>query len=368
MTPRLICRRLILISTVLTTFVIHLYTTLLEQVPTQLCSSRSFDGQDINHYRDGHGPNNESSVPPVNHTHYYLNLNSLHATPNAPLLVLTPVLRRDREYIERFFDLLGRTTYPAHLISVAFLVTDPNLRQPIEAAIARYYDSKRGWLRPSSTSWSPLSNHRSSFLSSPTSFARIDVYERFYRFERDRAYARSQMARMRNFLLASALRDHHAWVAWVDMDIVDYDPSIFENLMRHDVDVIVPNALLHRPQDNAFWAYDRNNWAETDESLLRQIYMDEDELVMEGNNELSPRRSLMVDMPTHLGIDHRVPLDGTGATFMVVKSNVHREGANFPAFVYKHQLESEAFGKVANALGFSVYGVPGCKIFHAERI
>lgn len=72
-------------------------------------------------------------------------------------------------------------------------------------------------------------------------------------------------------------------------------------------------------------------------------------------------------MPTHLGPDYRVPLDGVGASFLLVKSHVHREGANFPAFAYQHLVEAEAFGKVANAMGFSVYGVPGYIVYHAER-
>jgi hypothetical protein len=75
----------------------------------------------------------------------------------------------------------------------------------------------------------------------------------------------------------------------------------------------------------------------------------------------------MVDMPTHLGKDHKVPLDGVGATFTLVKANVHREGANFPAYPFHHQVETEGFAKMAKAMGFSVVGLPSYLIYHIEN-
>lgn len=92
----------------------------------------------------------------------------------------------------------------------------------------------------------------------------------------------------------------------------------------------------------------------------------------------------MVDMPTHLGKLDKVPLDGVvcfirvrfkmpysfidsfrqGATFTLVKAHVHREGANFPAFPFQHQVETEGFAKMAKAMGFGVYGLPSYLIYH----
>lgn len=89
----------------------------------------------------------------------------------------------------------------------------------------------------------------------------------------------------------------------------------------------------------------------------------------------------MVDMPTHLGKLNKVPLDGVvsknngmmavnidmcikGATFTLVKAQVHREGANFPPYAFQHQVETEGFAKMAKAMGFGVYGLPGYLIYH----
>lgn len=97
----------------------------------------------------------------------------------------------------------------------------------------------------------------------------------------DGPYQRSLMARARNILLTAALREYHSWVAWIDVEVVDYPPTIFDDLMRANVDVIVPNCLLQR-EDHVFWAYDRNNWAETDYSLDMQQRVGQDYIMMEG--------------------------------------------------------------------------------------
>lgn len=200
---------------------------------------------------------------------YYLNLNSLNATSEARergehLLVLTPLTNttRDKMFLERYFELLDRSTYPNHLISIGLLVTDPSLVNS---------DSFIHQIQQWQGRWS-------------NAFNDIHVYERYMpdlHVENHGSYQRSLMARARNILLTAALREHHSWVAWIDVQVVDYPPTIFDDLMRANVDVIVPNCLLQR-EDHVFWAYDRNNWAETDYSLDLQQRVGQDYIMMEG--------------------------------------------------------------------------------------
>jgi hypothetical protein len=172
------------------------------------------------------------------------------------------------------------------------------------------------------------------------------------------------MARSRNYLLTAALREEHAWVLWLDVDVVEYEPKILEDMISVNVDVLVPNCLLKRP-DGDFWGYDKNNWQETNASIAIQEKIKNPEFVLlEGYYEFETKRKLMIDMPTHLGKLEKEPLDGVGGTFTLVKAHVHREGANFPAFTYKHQVETEGFAKMAKAMGFGVYGLPGYIIYH----
>ncbi|KAI7883567.1 hypothetical protein K492DRAFT_205372 [Lichtheimia hyalospora FSU 10163] len=349
-------KRLIALGTVLFILFVYTFSTF---VTTQSHSvSTSCQEETPRRLAQPHLPSSSSSsklsssILSSSSSTYYLNLNNLNATSKARergehILVLTPLTNTTRanSFLERYFELLDRSTYPNHLISIGLLVTEQSLIDSNS-----FMQQIQQW----QGRWS-------------NAFNDIHVYERHMpdlHIQHNGPYQRSLMARARNVLLTAALREYHSWVAWIDVEVIDYPPSIFDDLMRANVDVIVPNCLLQR-EDHVFWAYDRNNWAETDYSLDMQQRVGQDYIMMEGYNDVASGRSLLVDMPTHLGSDHRVRLDSVGTTFTLVKSHVHREGANFPPFVYQHQVETEAFGKVANAMGFSVYGVPGYTVYHA---
>jgi hypothetical protein len=51
-------------------------------------------------------------------------------------------------------------------------------------------------------------------------------------------------------------------------------------------------------------------------------------------------------------------LDGVGATALLVKADVHRDGAMFPPFPFYHLIESEGFCKMAKRLGWKCFGLP----------
>ncbi|KAI9473766.1 MAG: glycosyltransferase family 62 protein [Benjaminiella poitrasii] len=289
----------------------------------------------------------------------FLNLNHLEATANAKeeqehILILTP-LKNAAVYLPRYFELIDRLTYPKDLITVAFLVSDTTddtiniLKEKADDFLNRQDPSQR--------------------------YHEIAIYEKDFDFHlpEDKRHTfelqplrRSFMARSRNYLLTAALREYHSWVLWLDVDVVEYPTTIIEDLQSVDVDVVVPNCLL-QTDDGSFWAYDKNNWQETDESIEMQKELDPEYVLLEGYYEFLTNRYLMVDMPTHLGKFAKVPLDGVGATFTLVKANVHREGANFPPYVYKHQVETEGFAKMAKAMGFGVYGLPGYLIHHIRN-
>jgi cellulose synthase/poly-beta-1,6-N-acetylglucosamine synthase-like glycosyltransferase len=198
------------------------------------------------------------------------------------ILVLTP-LKDAVPYLDRYFELLDETTYPNHLISLAFLVSDTTdntieeLQRHAETLQSRFW-----WNR----------------------FHDIRVFRKDFKFDlpNDQRHKyemqplrRSVMARSRNYLLTSALRDEFQYVAWVDVDVVKYPATIFEDLIAADEDVVVPNCLLDR-QDGAFFAYDRNNWQETQQSLEMQKDLDEDFVLLEGYYEFPTHRYLVSDL------------------------------------------------------------------------
>ena len=55
---------------------------------------------------------------------------------------------------------------------------------------------------------------------------------------------------------------------------------------------------------------------------------------------------------------HIIDLDGVGGTALLVKADVHRDGAMFPPFPFYHLIETEGFAKMARRLGWKSYGLP----------
>lgn len=53
-----------------------------------------------------------------------------------------------------------------------------------------------------------------------------------------------------------------------------------------------------------------------------------------------------------------VDLDGVGGTALLVKADVHRDGAMFPPFPFYHLIETEGFAKMAMRLGWRSSGLP----------
>jgi hypothetical protein len=53
-----------------------------------------------------------------------------------------------------------------------------------------------------------------------------------------------------------------------------------------------------------------------------------------------------------------IDLDGVGGTALLVKADVHRDGAMFPPFPFYHLIETEGFAKMARRLGWKSYGLP----------
>lgn len=53
-----------------------------------------------------------------------------------------------------------------------------------------------------------------------------------------------------------------------------------------------------------------------------------------------------------------VNLDGVGGTALLVKGDVHRDGAMFPPFPFYHLIETEGFAKMAKRLGWNSFGLP----------
>lgn len=88
--------------------------------------------------------------------------------------------------------------------------------------------------------------------------------------------------------------------------------------------------------------------------------MGPDDILLEGYAELPTYRSLMAYMAdTKNPRPNRIiDLDGVGGTALMVKADVHRDGAMFPPFPFFHLVETEGFARMAKRLGYTVHGLP----------
>lgn len=167
----------------------------------------------------------------------HVDLNSVRSTRNAVsnkerVLILTP-LKDAAPYLEQHFDLISQLSYPHHLIDLAFLVSDSTddtlalLAKELER-IQRRTDN--------------LPFHSTMIVEKDFGVhLSQNVEERHgYLAQGPR---RKTMGKARNFLLSAALKPEHSWVYWRDVDLKDSPPSIVEDFVAHDRDILVPSML-----------------------------------------------------------------------------------------------------------------------------
>lgn len=172
----------------------------------------------------------------------HIDLNPVASTRDAVVhqervLLLSP-LRDAAFYLPTFFDLLSQLTYPHHLIDLAFLVGD----------------TTDDTLAVMATELSRIQNSTDQFMP----FRSATIIEKDFNVTlsqnsvSDRhagaiqGTRRKALGRARNYLLSTALKPDHSWVYWRDVDIVESPPSIIEDFVAHDRDVLVPNIWFHR--------------------------------------------------------------------------------------------------------------------------
>lgn len=302
----------------------------------------------------------QRAPPPV--VHY--NLNNLTSTGEAAangerVLILTPLSR----FYQGYWDNIVRLNYPHELISVGFIL--PRNTEGDKALAALEKAISKTQAGPIDNRFASISILRQDFDAPIVS---QDEKER-HKLENQKA-RRESMARARNSLLFTTLGPSTSWVLWLDGDIVETPASLIQDLTYHDRPVIVPNCYQRFYNTEAkqmdMRPYDYNSWVDSETAAGLAEGMGPDEILLEGYAEIPTYRSLMAYMADRSNPDPKrvVQLDGVGGTALMVKAEVHRDGAMFPAFPFYHLVETEGFAKMARRLGYSVFGLPDYFVYH----
>ena len=175
------------------------------------------------------------------------------------------------------------------------------------------------------------------------------------------------MSRARNSLLFTTLGPSTSWVLWLDSDIIETPATLIQDLAAHNKPIIVPNCFQRftdpKTRQPSERPYDFNSWQDSDTAKDLGSTMGPDDILLEGYADMATYRTLMAYLAEDNGDPKsEIPLDGVGGTALLVKAEVHRDGAMFPPFSFYHLIETEGFAKMAKRLGWSSTGLPNYKV------
>lgn len=161
-------------------------------------------------------------------------------------------MRNAIEHIWHFFHLVDSLTYPRHLIHLAILVSDSSDRtyaRALELADERQYSrSYRG------RRYGRISVFQQDFAATEGSeagaYTGANVGKERHEYDAQ-VGRRKALGKSRTWLLNSAMAPEVDWALWLDVDLVDYEPTLIERLMEHahaegptgGADVVVPNCV-----------------------------------------------------------------------------------------------------------------------------
>ena len=294
--------------------------------------------------------------PPV--VHYYLNNLTTTSEPienRETVLVLTPLARFYQEY----WDNLLALSYPHELISLGFIIPKGRDGNAATAALQEQIrKTQSGTAKKRFASITILRQDTESPLNSQLEAERHKMENQKMR--------RAAMAKARNSLLFTTMGPTTSWVLWLDSDIVESPASLIQDLASHNKPIVVPNCFqryFNKEKDAMDTRpYDFNSWLDSETAQLMAKKMGKDDILMEGYAEMATYRSLMAylvdldDAGTNRG--REMELDGVGGTALLVKAEVHRDGAMFPPFAFYNLIETEGFAKMAARLGWKSWGLP----------
>ncbi|QIW96010.1 hypothetical protein AMS68_001528 [Peltaster fructicola] len=304
------------------------------------------------------GPNEVPPPPPV--VHYYMNNVTTTSDPiknKESVLILTPLARFYQEY----WDNLVKLSYPHELISLGFII--PKGREGNEATKQLQEQITKTQVPTNKNRFASITILRQD---SEMPVAQTESIRHALEHQKER---RAAMSRARNSLLFTTLGPTTSWVLWLDSDIIETPASLIQDLASHNKPLIVPNCMQKymdkETRKMAVRPYDFNSWIDSPTAQSLAEKMGPDDILLEGYKEIATYRSLMAYMETGNGDPrHIVELDGVGGTALLVKADVHRDGAMFPPFAFYHLIETEGFAKMAKRLGWSAFGLPNYHVFH----
>ena len=301
--------------------------------------------------------------PPV--VHYQMNNLTASAFPETTgekVLILTPLAR----FYQQYWDNLVSLNYPHEHISLGYIIPKTDEGNQATADLQKQIQITQSG--PEEKRFQSVTILRQDFEP-----AQVDQEEKERHAMKNQAARRASMARARNSLLFPLIGPHTSWVLWLDGDIVETPPSLIQDLASFDKPIINPNCFQRYTTEGGaddIRPYDYNAWRDSDVAQELAKTMGPDEIILEGYAEMATYRTLMAmlaDTSETRDTKKLMLLDGVGGTVLMVKAEVHRDGAMFPPFSFYHLIETEGFAKMAKRLGWESWGLPNYFVYHVNE-
>jgi len=238
------------------------------------------------------------------------------------VLIATPV-KDCSPWLDKYFENLYNLSYPHSSITLALLESDSS-DDCYHKLLSRMDEA--------------ASKFRKVILIKKDFDFKLKYQDRHrddIQMERRRVQAYS-----RNLLLYSSLQDEK-WVAWLDLDIIEFPNDLLQRTISKDKDILTVNCLRFN-EEGKLVNYDLNT-RDKYERNLEEIRLNQ---IIEGK------------------LEEVVEVRIVGGTYLLVRADVHRMGIMFPYFVVNGCIETEGFALIAASSGIKSYGMPYLKILH----
>ncbi len=249
------------------------------------------------------------------------------------VLVLAPV-KNATPHLQRFIDNLDAATYPKDKLSLAFLESDSD-------------DDTYGEIEK----MLPVLRER---------YERVELFKQDLGYRPSRLWGaggeqftrRSILARSRNLLMFSALRDED-WVLWMDAGLLSWPADMIERLLSAEENIVVPHCV--KPDGDTF---DLNTFVLDDNA----DQLDWSRYICDGilQPPIGYGRRYLGEFTNR----ERVEVDGVGGTVLLVRADIHRQGLVYPACAVDFHIEAEGLARMAKGMGYSPCGLPGLRVVH----
>jgi mannan polymerase complexes MNN9 subunit len=251
---------------------------------------------------------------------------------------------------QSYLEMLDSFDYPNGLMSVALLASDPAYYKQLEHELP-------GALKAFGFAQITLMQ-RNVELAVPAGEDRHGD-----KFQRER---RRGLARLRNFLLFTALRSEQA-VLWLDADVLVVPPGVLRKAAVSGRDIVAVRCMQSASQE-----YDLNTWRG---SRMQPTAQEREGLARGERFVPRPDKVEYLKAYGERGQEW-VQLDSVGATFLYVNSVAHREGVVFATHYAVGSewaregydgIESEGLCYLARFLGYQCWGIATEFTMHTDR-